>query len=654
MRLPLCDERGNMLGVVSVASARARAFSAEHLDELRELVTLSAGFVQRALLTDQIARERDLLARETAILALLANAADGDDASQLVVDAIREAIHADLVIILARPLETDRLVPVAAPAASFGGDIWPGLRRILAEPGNRMLLQPADGNCYINNDLRTDSPSPVEAWLRDTFDARTLMVASGRVDERRYFALAALRRRDRPWEPSATAFLSRIGRVLELSIERQRTRSLARQNSERLAAQARLLVALDPTRPLEEIARTFAEEIQARYDVECLSIVQWAHERDSPVLYRAPRLDPVPVGERFPAAESFALMRTGRPAYVDLAAAPAASPERLLHSGGVANLVLIPLKVAGKTSGFVGITWEGGASAPERVPELEHAVRPLALVIERAGLLADLERQGRMLAATADILASIVTARETREACTIIAERIQAFFDADHVVVGTVNFDAGTRTVLGFTSRVMAPADLPITLGDGDIQAYARSIATDGEVFDDLEGLELNYGTELARAAGLRSLIRASFQLSGGELGLVSVASRRPARFRQEDAHRLMDLARPAGLAIDRMRLMADMAASSELLGAQTRVLASLGPGATIEGAGEVFVNEARKLLGATHAVVVVFERSIARVAAHSSDHVSGEFLRNVNPSDPRNADWFAGSCAANPNSTPM
>ena len=66
-----------------------------------------------------------------------------------------------------------------------------------------------------------------------------------------------------------------------------------------------------------------------------------------------------------------------------------------------------------------------------------------------------------------------------------------------------------------------------------------------------------------------------------------------------------------------------------------------------------MFVNEARKLLGATHAVVVVFERSIARVAAHSSDHVSGEFLRNVNPSHPRNAEWFARLLRGEPELNP-
>ncbi len=63
------------------------------------------------------------------------------------------------------------------------------------------------------------------------------------------------------------------------------------------------------------------------------------------------------------------------------------------------------------------------------------------------------------------------------------------------------------------------------------------------------------------------------------------------------------------------------------MLEVKTRVLASLGPGATIESAGEVFVEEVRRLFGATHAQVTIVTRSGFAVPAFSSDHLTREAM---------------------------
>src|SRR6185437_11454457 len=140
----------------------------------------------------------------------------------------------------------------------------------------------------------------------------------------------------------------------------------------------------------------------------------------------------------------------------------------------------------GKVSGFVSITWAGAAAIEDRLAGLEEAVRPLALVIERAGLLADIESHRQRLEVTADILSSLATAADTADACQFIAQRLSSFFDADHVVLGTLDFERGNRQVLGFCSTAMEEADLPRPLSPGDDEAYARAISGPPQVFHDL------------------------------------------------------------------------------------------------------------------------------------------------------------------------
>ena len=633
MRVPLHDEKGAMLGLVSLGSRRLRAFDTAQLDELRELAALSAAFIRRALLLEEMQLERDLLAEEAALLAGLADLKTHTEAMQLAAERIHAATRSRRTVILARPLDSDELTPVVSPAGVLSPEQWRGLEAAAREPGNTPLLKPPDGNVYWNHSLVDEASTPVEAWLRDELNERAVLVSSGRITESRRFVVAVTRNKAERWEASTIAFVSRVTRMLELNIERQRTESLAQQQSERLASQARLLTALDPTRPLQEIAGTFAEEIRRRHEVECLAIVRWPKERSEPdVLYRSPRLDGFPAGIATPSRETAG----GGAPQVQFHELGANALPRELEEGllqiGIRRVARIPLAVRGETAGFVSVTWEDSADAGERLAELEHAVRPLALVIERAELLADIEQQRQTLEVSADILASLATATEVEEACELIAGRLRRFFDADHVVAATLNFDAGTRHVLGFDSDVVSRSQLPVVMEEADRQAYLVAVEAGCEVLPDLVELDLNPGTEIARKAGLRSLIRASFALADGEVGLVSVASRRANAYRREDAAQLLGFCRPIGLAIDRMQLIADMAATTEVLTAQTRVLASLGPGATTESAGEVLVAEARRLFGATHAAITVTVDNNTKTVALSSDHLCADDLRFRDP----------------------
>ncbi|MEO9256403.1 MAG: GAF domain-containing protein, partial [Tepidiformaceae bacterium] len=636
MRLALRDERGELLGMVALAAREPGAFTVEQLEEFRELTALSAGFIRRALLLEQMKLERDLLRQEAELLSALASHDGEGEIDQAIVDGLRSALRADEVYIVARHFSSDVLTPVTSPSGALPAAQWSSLQAAIQRPGNEPLLEPSPVQCYVNNDLSVSAHAPVEAWLRDQHAHRSLAVASGLIEDSRRFVVAAMRRDATPWDESTLAFFARIARVLELNIERQRTRTIAARQAERLDAQARLLTSLDPTRPLNEIARTFAAEIDARFSLECLAIMRWSQPRnDDPVLYRSPRLPPLQEGHPMPSPAGYAVITSGKTEYIDLSIEPRdGSPAgESLHRSGVRHLARIPIGAPGAVSGFVSVTWHDEDDATERLRALEDAVRPLALVIERATLVANTEQQGRTLQATADILSTLSTTRRLSDACMLIAERLRAFFHADHVALGTINIEAGRRSVLGFSSAVMLRTDIPDLLLPGDSDAYVAPMHGQPEVFGDLRGMELNGGTAIAQRAGLRSLLRARIELADGEAGLITVANCKAEQYDAEDAARLLDLARTISLAIDRLRLITHMAETSALLGAQTRILASLAPGATIESAGEVFVNEARQLFGATHALVARILPAVT-LAALSSDHMSASELVFATPLD--------------------
>ncbi|KAA0226084.1 GAF domain-containing protein, partial [bacterium] len=65
-----------------------------------------------------------------------------------------------------------------------------------------------------------------------------------------------------------------------------------------------------------------------------------------------------------------------------------------------------------------------------------------------------------------------------------------------------------------------------------------------------------------------------------------------------------------------------ELPGAAGLLEAQTNVLAALTPGATFESVAGVVVVQARRLFGASHAVVMDLSGETARVVACSSDHM--------------------------------
>lgn len=298
----------------------------------------------------------------------------------------------------------------------------------------------------------------------------------------------------------------------------------------------------------------------------------------------------------------------------------------------------------------------GGWSSQERA-FMARLSRVMEISVERLrrGELAvshsaSLEQQTELLTVGADLLATLSGAEDLEAACTAISIRLREFFDADHASFGTIHPAESRREILGFSSTAVRREEMADELSAEDLAAYSNTISNGMEVFEDLrEAASLNPGTAIARDGGIQSLMRAPFQLSDGATGLVSVGSRRRGHFTRDDAERLAGLCRPVGIAIDRVRLLARMAESSEVLAAQTRVLSSLGPGATIESAGQVFVDEARGLFHAQLAALAIVRRDRVQVIASATESFTAPEPRSYDGAVPELGTDYAGLMEGGP-----
>ncbi|MBK6562583.1 GAF domain-containing protein [Candidatus Amarobacter glycogenicus] len=283
---------------------------------------------------------------------------------------------------------------------------------------------------------------------------------------------------------------------------------------------------------------------------------------------------------------------------------------------------------------------------------IARTARVLEISIERLrrGVIAvdhavKLERQADLVATGAELVEALSAAGNLEQACDVISARLREFFRADHVALGIVDLRLRTRTVLGCSSSVLTRDEFSPRISESDAASYAR-MDSEGvaECIGDLaERPELNDASARVFQRGIRSLMRTPFRLSDGTLSTVTVGSTGAGQYGPTDAEALLDLCRPVGVAIDRVRLLSTITSTSAVLDSKTRVLAALVPGATVESVGAVFVEEALHLLGAVHAVAVLFDGASSRIAGMASHLLDGERAPMFFAEGPDGAGWPKG-----------
>lgn len=259
---------------------------------------------------------------------------------------------------------------------------------------------------------------------------------------------------------------------------------------------------------------------------------------------------------------------------------------------------------------------------------LDRLSRVLEISVERirrgelaAEQSASLQHQAEMLRMGTEIFEALAQTNDADSAFTAMSQQLLAYFGADHVVFGVLDMEKRTREILGFSSNVIDKESLHREFGQGDMDAFAPVFEVGASVLPDIaEVTGLGAGADRLRAVGIRSLMRVPFKLTDGTPGLISVSSREVGKFGAPERAVLSELVAPLSTAIERLRLVARVAETAEVLAVKTHVLSTLRPGATIESAGQVFVEEARRLFHADHCALSVVQRGTIRVIAIAGD----------------------------------
>lgn len=390
------------------------------------------------------------------------------------------------------------------------------------------------------------------------------------------------------------------------------------------SAEADLLAQVASADDEETLLRQVVTGVRAALEVDAVLVLveggpggRWTFRADPAGLITPQLLDDMLTAALDPGNRPMLVLQQGR-AWAreslgrdDLLPAERFARDRL-QMGSLATAVRVQ-RPGGLGTAVVALRREPG---PWSGPELGLLAR-LAPILEvgveriRRGELAvahalSLERQAELLSVGAELLERLWEARELGPACQAIAERLRVYFGADHVLLATVDLERRRREILGLSSDLLTTGDLKAELDEADVERFRRELADvakpRGDVF---AAPAANPATAFGQERGLRSGIRVPFLLSDGTMVVVTVASREPGRLGLAEEERLVELARTLTVAIDRVRLLAQMAETSEMLAAKTRLLLALGPGASIREAGDVFVEEVRRLFGASLAVVV-------------------------------------------------
>ncbi|MGH2631897.1 MAG: GAF domain-containing protein, partial [Tepidiformaceae bacterium] len=461
MHLPLDDEAGETIGIVAVMSGRVEAFGTSQLEEFRELVRILSGLVRRSLLLEQVTRDATLLAHEAAAMTAIANAADEAAVGRAVAETLREAIGADLAVVVMSPRDNGGVSgSITSPADAFSREDWASLQRTVSQRGNLPLLEPTADGCYVNFDVQESAPTPVEQWIASHVGHRAFLLAAGPRLAHTRLVLAATRKESEPWPAVELAFVARLATLLELGMERHRSARLATLQKEQLEAQTRLLAALSPEATIAGVAEVFVAEARKLFGASH-SLVATLSGGGSIVAISSDHLAAEElVFERTPGAAElapYAALFRGEPCLIDdLGTMERGRIEEITFASGIRSLMRVPIRDSGgAVSGLIALghrqpgNW--GEADLDSLVELSSA---LGLVSERAALLSDAEQRASKVGALTRLLSTFNANAAPEEVARRFAAEVRRFLAADAVLVFAFDQETGARTRVAFDADV--------------------------------------------------------------------------------------------------------------------------------------------------------------------------------------------------------
>lgn len=608
------------LGFILLGSAVPGSFDQADVQELQSLASVLVAQVRPAVLFEERQLERRLLQEEAHLLAQMAQAETEVALATCIANGVRQALEGDLSLVFVQAPVNRTPILVGSPVQEFDASAWQTARAAFGAGDNASIIERAKDSGTFTVGALGRGTTPLERWAHQSLGGESAAIAA-RSQEWGGLGLgiAVIQRTPKSWSESQTSFLERIGRVLQMSVERLRRGAMAVEHARQLeekSAQVQALMQLMTTlslqSPPEEVAQLIARQVRLYLGADAVFV--YAFDHDSGTRVRV-AVDAIAGGtstpERIPLFESDAYRGARMQAHTRYTSnEPAASPEWLRESAirtGYESAVCVRLDAAGGPVGLIAAgSLDPNRMTQQELEDLAALATPAGMILERARAVTTLGLQTQRTQAVLDILAALGPAESFDLVADPVASALRTMYSADHCAIATIEGDTVTMAAVDSSIVGWQKGQAWSTRALwGDVAPTSPVIYVMPDINEMRDPPEL---TRESRDRGMRSSMRVLIGTPADPLGFVSVGSKQSGRFGDFDARQLAQIVQPLAVAAQYFRSKKEAELRTQRLETTNRVLTRLGAGGTPEHLARGFLAECRALFGSRHALALQFD----------------------------------------------
>jgi signal transduction histidine kinase len=312
----------------------------------------------------------------------------------------------------------------------------------------------------------------------------------------------------------------------------------------------------------DEVGRVFSSEatLLSRYDADGAATVVGVWTRTG-----AP--PPLAVGGRFPLGGRdlhTLVLQTGRPARIEDYSQASRVGVEMARKSGVRSGVGVPISVAGRLWGVIGVTSAQEHSlAADTEARLTGFTELVATALANAQARLELRRFAEEQAALRRVATLVAGGAAPGEVFAAVTTEVGRLLSVDFTSLSRYDAD-GTATVLGAWTRTGAAFPVPIgfQMGLGGRNLHTLVFETGRPARVDHYGRDAGLAPEMVLAAGVRSSVGAPILVDGRLWGVMSVGSTQESPLSPDTEARLAAFTELVATAIANAEAQAALAAS--------------------------------------------------------------------------------------------
>jgi GAF domain-containing protein len=297
-----------------------------------------------------------------------------------------------------------------------------------------------------------------------------------------------------------------------------------------------------------------------------------------------------------------------------------------VFSLGIRSLLRTPFRLSDGTLGMVTL----GNCTPNRYTHADserllELCRPIAVAIDRVGILARMNATSALLDAKTRVLGALVPGATVESAGEVFVSETRRLFGATYAVAAVLT--AGEIRVAGVVGTVPGGR---FTLESPSLQTASANDTLTARLATDLAFDARGAEESQLAEAGFRSMMRVPIVDSAGAArGVVLAASPTEQIWVERDLETFNELSQSLGLVFERAQLFDEAAEKAAKVQALTQLLSTLSLQSPPEEVASMIAHQVRQYLNADAVMVYAFDRDSHQRIRVAFDAVSGDPLPN-------------------------